>query len=761
MPASLHVALAGNPNCGKTALFNALTGSTQRVGNWPGVTVERKCGQCECQQATLHMVDLPGTYSLSVTSVASMDERIARDYLLSDDVDVIVNVVDGAHLERHLYLAQQLLEIGKPMVLAINMMDVVESQGMHIDFGALSKRLGCPVVGIVANRKKGLTFLTQAITQAAQLGAPAALTLKHCSEALQKAVAGISAMLPNLPHADWLAQRLLEGDEYAQSQVDGSMVAHVEQRMMALNETLGEEPDILLADARYQLAHQWVSDCVSRSKTARQSITDAIDKVVLNRFLGIPVFLFVMYLMFLFAINVGGAFQDLFDISSQTLLVDGVAHGLTQLHSPVWLTAILANGIGKGINTTITFIPVIGGMFLFLSFLEDSGYMARAAFVMDRLMQKLGLPGRSFVPMIVGFGCNVPAVMGARTLANRRDRILTVMMMPFMSCGARLAIFAVFATAFFPQGGQNIIFLLYVTGIVVALLTGWILRKTVLTGDSAPLIMELPQYHMPLWNSLWRHMWQRLQHFLKRASKVIIPVCVIIGVLNTVTIHGTLSHTEASQQSLLSEVGRAVTPILKPMGVHTDNWPATVGLVTGVLAKEVVVGTLNTLYSDVGRLTQHESDSFDLWGGLKAAVMSVPENLAQLPQAIFNPILASEAPNDMDHAVYGIMYQRFGGPVAAFCYLLFVLLYFPCISTLAVMRREVGNAWANFSMLWSTLGAYGIAVLIYQLMTWRQDPAYASVAIGIVVLAFAGAVLGLRHYAHKPVVQGGADVVTN
>lgn len=761
MPASLHVALAGNPNCGKTALFNALTGSKQRVGNWPGVTVERKCGQCRCNKDDLQVVDLPGAYSISVTSVASLDERIACDYLLGDEVDVIINVVDGSHLERHLYLTQQLLEIGKPMVVAINMMDVVTAKGLHIDFTALAKCLGCPVVGIVANKQQGLSVLTEAAVQAVKANAGCAPTLQQCPQPLQHAVAELAELLGQQDNAQWLAQRLLEGDDFAQSKVNPALRAQVDLVVNALTSALDEESDIVIADARYQLAHQWVDSCVSREKTKRQTVTDVLDKVVLNRFLGIPIFMFVMYLMFLFAINVGGAFQDLFDIASTTLLVDGVAHGLTALHSPVWLTAIVANGIGKGINTTITFIPVIGGMFLFLSFLEDSGYMARAAFVMDRLMQKLGLPGRSFVPMIVGFGCNVPAVMGARTLANRRDRILTVMMMPFMSCGARLAIFAVFASAFFPQGGQNIIFLLYITGIVVALLTGWLLRKTVLHGNSAPLILELPEYHMPLMRSLWRHMWQRLQHFLKRASKVIIPVCVIIGVLNTVTVQGHLSNSEANQQSLLSAVGRSVTPILKPMGVREDNWPATVGLVTGVLAKEVVVGTLNTLYSDVAHLTQQEADRFDCWQGLKAALLSVPENLKTLPQAVFNPILASEAPNDMDHAVYGVMYQRFGGPLAAFCYLLFVLLYFPCISTLAVMRREVGPRWAYFSMLWSTLSAYGIAVAVYQLCTWSQHKLSASLIVATVVLLFIATGLILRLMARSAMDSGSEYAVTN
>lgn len=742
MPASYTIALAGNPNCGKTALFNALTGSRQKVGNWPGVTVDKKCGQCKCEQAQLDVVDLPGIYSLTVLDVDSIDARIACDYLLNNPVDVIVNVVDGSNLERNLYLTLQLLEMGKPVVLAVNMMDVVKKRGLYLDLPSMEKQLGCPVVAITANRGQGIETLKKTITATAskqitplKLDLPGSLKSHHKK---------LSDLLHDHTLAPWLALRLLEDDAFAREQL--SIKEQEAWHQLTLQSEV-EDADIIIADCRYQFAHQLVDLCVRHEKTKRQTATEIIDKVVLNRFFGVPVFLFVMYLMFLFAINVGGAFQDFFDIGSTVLLVNGLAHLLISWHVPVWLTAILANGIGKGINTTITFIPVIGGMFLFLSFLEDSGYMARAAFVMDRLMQKLGLPGKSFVPMIVGFGCNVPAVMGSRTLSNLRDRILSVMMMPFMSCGARLAIFAVFASAFFRHGGQNIIFLLYLTGILAAVFTGLILRKTLLTGKPAPLVMELPEYHLPQAKALGRHTWQRLRHFLKRASKVIIPVCLIIGALNAVTVSGQLSQRDYSQQSLLSAVGRDITPILSPMGVKQDNWPATVGLVTGVLAKEVVVGTLNTLYSQAAHLTQQASQDFNLWAGLKAAVLSIPQNLEQLPSAIFNPVLANEAPHDMQHSVFGVMYQRFGGPAAAFAYLLFVLLYFPCISTLAVMKREVGNAWGYFSMLWSGILAYGLAVLAYQ---WLTAPAHwlqTGVWTAIVLMVFTVIILTMKYLA--------------
>ncbi len=381
----------------------------------------------------------------------------------------------------------------------------------------------------------------------------------------------------SLPEFRYLLIRLLEEDYYACQLVSDTVLQHVHEQQAAIQQATGEEADILLADARYQFIQHITQQCVTHSAVVKTNWTARLDSILLNRVLGIPIFLGVMYLLFVFAINIGGAFQDFFDISSQTIFVDGFAYLLNQVGAPTWLTALLANGIGKGFNTTVTFIPVIGSMFLFLAFLEDSGYMARAAFVVDRFMRALGLPGKAFVPMIVGFGCNVPAVMGARTLENKRDRILTIMMTPFMSCGARLAIFAVFTTAFFPRGGQNIVFALYLIGIVMAVLTGFLLRRTVLKGEVAPLVMELPAYHLPRIKTLLLHAWQRLKGFVFRAGKLIVPICVLIGALNSLNIDGSMNTGEGDAHSLLSVAGQWATPIFAPMGIGRNNWPATVG----------------------------------------------------------------------------------------------------------------------------------------------------------------------------------------
>ena len=741
------VALVGNPNCGKTTLFNALTGSTQRVGNWPGVTVERKTGALALGEKVAEVVDLPGVYSLTMANLSTaIDERIACEFVLTEPLDVIVNIVDGSQLERHLYLTTQLMELGVPIILAVNMMDVVKQRNQQLDLAALSRAFGCKVVALQAHRGNGLAELIQHIQACIHC---------HClpkpmvyPEPLQSAIATLAKTVPSLHSANptWTAIRLLENDAWVMKQMPKAVLQAALETQHSIAGKLQEDADILLADARYQFIQQQLQTCFKPARNEPTSVTDRIDQIVLNRYLGLPIFFAIMYLLFVFAINVGGAFQDFFDITSQTLFVDAVAAGLHALHAPTSLIALLAGGIGKGINTTITFIPVIGALFLFLSFLEDSGYMARAAFVVDRAMRFLGLPGKAFVPMIVGFGCNVPAVMAARTLENKRDRILTIMMAPFMSCGARLAIFAVFTTAFFPHGGQNVVFALYLIGIAMAVLTGLVLRTTQLRGEVAPLVMELPVYHWPRSNSLLRHTWSRLKGFVFRAGKLIVPICLLLGALNTLNVDGTLNTAEASANSLLSVVGQSVTPLFAPMGIHTDNWPATVGLVTGVLAKEVVVGTLDSLYSQMGALQASSGGGVAIWSNLQAALQSIPDNLSQLGKAFTNPVLAQAPIHALNQSVYGMMYQKFDGQIGAFAYLLFVLLYFPCVSTTAAMLRELHRGWVVFSIAWMTGVAYGTAVFFYQAATWQKHPFSSSCWLVGIIATFALVVILMRYW---------------
>lgn len=756
----LTVALVGNPNCGKSTLFNALTGSQQQIGNWPGVTIERKSGYFVEQGCQVEVIDLPGTYNLiSLNIEQAIDTQIVCEYLLSNRPDIVINVVDATHLERNLYLTLQLLEMQIPIIIAVNMMDIAEKQRIKIDIKHLAAKLGCLVIPLQSRKKQGLHELKQLITAEPP---PVKSSVNFYPKSVQAAINTIAANIATKePTVDsgYLARSLLENDRLVYRLVDKSQHELVAQQRLKIEQEFGEEIDIIFADIRYSFIRQLVSQASEKQDKPLYQVTAWLDKLVLNRVLGIPIFFLMMYAMFFFAINIGGAFQDFFDITSNTLFVEGLSNILTRWHFPAWLVAIIAGGAGKGLNTTITFIPVIGAMFLFLAFLEASGYMARAAFVMDRVMRALGLPGKSFVPMIIGFGCNVPAVLAARTLENQRDRILTVLMTPFMSCGARMAIYAVFTAAFFPTNGQNIVFALYIIGILMAITTGLMLRKTLLQGEVAPLVLELPPYHVPALRMIVRQAWQRLKGFIIRAGKLIVPFCMVLGALNTFNVDGTYSLAEGNPHSLLAELGQWLTPIFTPMGISADNWPATVGLLTGVLAKEVVIGSLNTLYTQTGNLSISSSHSFDVWQGLVAAWQSISENLAALLQAMKNPLLANIPEHTMQQGVYGEMFKHFGGPVSAFAYLLFVLLYLPCVSTVAVITQELSRGWAAFSVLWSTLLAYGAAVLFYQLATFNQHPASSTAWILAIISIFIGFVMALRHYGNQilPIQQLGGS----
>jgi len=728
----VNIALVGNPNCGKTTLFNVLTGSRQRVGNWPGVTVERKSGEVLLDGQSAQVVDLPGIYSLvSCNEDAAIDERIANDYLKSGEVDVILNIIDASNLERHLYLTLHCLELGIPMVIALNMMDVAKQRRMTIDWMGLSDALGVPVVPIVAYKKEGLPTLLDTIAEQSRARVIAHSPLRY-PEPIPTLIESLKGT-----HSELTALRALEGDCHALHAMPQACGCS------AIEDDL--TPDIIIADTRYQWIHALCENVVRRASSQQLTVTARLDKIILNRWAGIPIFLALMYTLFLVSINLGGVFQDSVDIATDAIFVQGVAGLLEAVHAPSWLIALLASGLGRGINTTLTFVPVIGSLFLCLAFFEDSGYMARAAFVMDRLMQSLGLPGKAFIPMIVGFGCNVPAIMAARTLENPRDRILTIMMSPFMSCSARLAIFSVFAAAFFPRGGQNIVFALYLLGIGVAIMTGFLLRRTLLPGAPVPFVMELPPYHWPTWSSLWRSAWNRLNSFIMRAGKVILPLCLILGVMNAFTLDGHLSMDTADSHSILSALGRSLTPLFAPLGITEENWPATVGLLTGTLAKEVVVGTLNTLYSQSAHVAAMVPA--DIPSRLLEALMTIPANLQQLPDAIFNPIAASVPEHRLNSGVYGIMVTAFATPAAAFAYCVFVLLYIPCVSTMAVIRRELSSRWMWFSILWSVALAYLLAVMSYQILTLADHPISSMSWVTAMAGVFALGLLALQRGA--------------
>ncbi|HJM05275.1 MAG TPA: Fe(2+) transporter permease subunit FeoB [SAR324 cluster bacterium] len=764
------IAIAGNPNSGKTTLFNALTGARQRVGNWPGVTVEKKTGNCVVEGQELELIDLPGIYSFSASSV---DESIARDFLVSGNADLVVNIVDATSLERGLLLTMQLLEMGVPVVVAANMMDLVKERNLQLDIDGLTRELDCPVVPMTASKGKGLKALKSILLETV-LNPKISKEPITPPKAIKQVLPEISAMLgENAKQSlrdqrsqDWFCQNLIETEqEYGTEQgLTDSAQSELLVLRAKLATELGEEPDLVMSDLRYGRVREITRQTVNRAREVSRTLTDRIDALVLNRVLAIPVFLLAMYLTFMVTINVGGAFIDFFDQFTGAITVDGFRAVLEALGLPALLVTLLADGVGGGIQTVATFIPPIFFMFLCLTLLEDSGYMARAAFVMDRLMRAVGLPGKAMIPMMVGFGCSVPAVMATRTLEDRRERTLTAMMAPMMSCGARLPVYALFAAAFFPVQGQNVVFALYLIGILMAVLTGLLLRNTLLQGESAPFVMELPAYHVPTLRGILTHTWERLKGFLIRAGRVILVVVVILSFLNSIGTDGSFGN-EDSEESVLSHIGMSITPIFTPMGIREENWPATVGLFTGIFAKEAVVGTLDSLYAGMDAEATAEEESFAFWNAIQGAFATIPEGLLGVADTFSDPLgiavgeiedvsSAAEA-QEVSSSTFGAMIRRFDGTAGAFAYLLFILLYAPCVAALAAIWREISPGWAVFSSAYLSILAWSTSVLYYQVSTFAEHPNTSLFWLVLVSVLLGVGIFGLTRWKKRsPSVTG-------
>lgn len=670
---SVVIALIGNPNCGKTTLFNALTGAHQKVGNWPGVTIEKKTGTFQFGDMRVELVDLPGIYSIE-QDYMGLDEKIARDFLDHEPIDVVINILDASNLERNLVLTQQVLDKGLHVVVALNMLDVAEQQGMRVDAARLSAKLGVPVVPIVASRGTGIEALQHLLLQAASSQSTAPRTVEEAAE-----------------------------------------------------------PATARIVKRYHRAQQLVSGVVEVTPI-EHSLTERIDRWVLNRWFGVPIFLLMMYVMFTVAVNLGAVFVDFFDILFGAVFVQGSHWLLGLVSAPEWLVTLLSDGLGGGIQLVATFIPVIGLLFLCLSILEDSGYLSRAAFVVDRVMAKIGLPGTSFVPLIVGFGCNVPAVMASRTLGRDSDRLLTIAMAPYMSCGARLTVYALFSAAMFHKNGQNVVFLLYLLGILMAVATGWIFRKQIFSSEAAPSFQEMPAYHLPVPRNILLTTWFRLRGFMFRAGKTIVSVVVVLSFLNSLSFDGTFGH-QNTEKSALATIGKEITPVFEPIGLTRQNWPATVGLFTGLFAKETVVGTLDALYS--GSVSSADVDKApDLVGAAGAALQSIVDNGARLASQLVDPLGLSAVDGADDTAGaaarQGVasttltnMAAAFGSSFAAFCYLVFVLLYAPCVAVMGAMAKEAGSRWMALMFSWTTGLAYMVASAVHQVGTISLHPLYS------------------------------------
>ena len=666
------VALVGNPNCGKTTLFNALTGSNQYVGNWPGVTVEKKEGEARLGELRFTVVDLPGIYSLSPYS---MEELVARRFILEERPDAIIDIVDATNLERNLYLTMQLLELERPVVLAVNFMDEVEKKGDQIDCGKLSAQLGVPVVPISARDGVNIDKLVQEAHRQMHTG----LTLEpddlydDFTHAIHHRIGELihdRAYAKGIP-AHWAAIKLLGGDsEVARDlELDRDTLDKIDAIAGEYEAAspLGDR-ETLLADSRYRFVERVVRSAVRRqSREGVRTLTERIDAVATHKYLAIPLFLAMMLLVFLVTFSGPGKWlSDGMAWFMDEVLCPGAAGWLAALRAPAWLSGLIVDGLISGVGGVLTFLPMIALLFLFLSMLEDSGYMARAAFVMDRTLRHFGLSGKAFIPMLMGFGCTVPAVMGARTMENEKDRRMTILLVPFMSCGARLPIYGLMTSAFFPDRAGLVVFCLYLLGPVMAIVSGLILKRSVFRGEPAPFLLELPPYRMPTLHNIWLHVWERVRDFLTRAGTVIAFMSVAVWFLQNFGF--SLQMVENTADSVLAQIGGLAAPVFAPMGFGT--WQAAVALLTGLIAKEAVVSSMSLFYG------------FSL----------------------------------TDYAAAGAAMSATFSPAAALAFLAFCALYTPCVAAIATIRREMNSrSWTALALIWQLGVAWLASYAVYQI----------------------------------------------
>jgi ferrous iron transport protein B len=710
----LVVAVAGNPNAGKSTLINAIAGTRLQVGNWPGVTVEKKEAVFDYQGRKIKLVDLPGTYSLSPYS---QEELIARNYLLQEKPDVVLNVIDSTNLERNFYLTVQLLELGLPVVVALNIYDEAQAQGCRINRDLIEEMLGVKAITTTATKKKGLEDLLTAIVEVGsnpQSNFPRQLSYGPDPEAAADYVGrGIQENYPSLMEKyppRWLAFKLMENDPYVSQEVNlGNDGAFIQEGIRHLRQAHEDEIEAIMADARYAQAAGLTREVLKRPKISRVELTEKIDRVLLNRIMGIPIFLAAMWLMFKLTFDVSSPFADWMDkvINGPVKKWAGII-----LHfgsSPDWLVSLVTDGIIGGAGFVFVFVPVIFAMMFFITLLEASGYMARAAFVMDRAMHAMGLHGKSFIPMLLGFGCNVPAIYATRTLENTRDKVLTALLVPLMSCGARLPVYALFAGAFFANSSGTVVWSLYVLGIGLAVLMGIIFKKTLFKGKHPLFIMELPPYRLPGMRNLLIHTWEKGKHFMVKAGTYLLAVSILTWFLLNLP-----WGVENKQDSYLGRAGAAVAPVLQPLGFGT--WEAAAALITGVIAKEIIVGTMGEIYlAEAGK--NNKSKDSTLGEDLREIGASFLVALQEAGNNVFSSFGVAKLSIEEKEKTKPLktIIQGAFTPLSAYAFMAFVLLYMPCMVVAVAMRHEFGTwKWVGVALGYEMLLAWLVACAIYQ-----------------------------------------------
>ncbi len=709
---ALKVAVAGNPNSGKSTLINSIAGTRMQVGNWAGVTVEKKVVHLTHKGRKIELVDLPGTYSLSPYSE---EEIIARNFLIHEKPDVIIDVVDATNLERNLYLTIQLMELGVPIIMALNIHDEALKKGYIIDTPAMTEMLGIQVIPTVSTKNTGLAELFDAVisvTRESSAFLPKTLTY---SVDIENAVQNIAELLKqDYAHVvqkynlRWLVYKLMENDRHvlAESKLPSSREI-VDPFITHLKKAHDEDIESMLTEARYAQASGITREVLKEPEMERQEITATIDKIVLNKYLGIPIFLFAMWIVFKLTFDLSTPFVD---------WIDGVTTGpfkrwaetlFTAIAAPDWTISLITDGIIAGVGFVLVFVPVIFAMMFFITFLEASGYMARAAFIMDRAMHALGLHGKSFIPMLLGFGCNVPGVYATRTLESTRDRILTSLLLPLMSCGARLPVYVLFVGVFFVRSSGTVLWSLYVLGIALAVLMGIIFKHLLFKGKAPLFIMELPPYRLPSWKSLCIHTWEKGKHFLVKAGTYIFAVSIIVWFMLNLP-----WGVQNKKDSLLGMTGQVIAPVLKPLGFGT--WEAASSLITGIVAKEIIVGSMGEIYA--GELPKKEirPTFIDDVKGIGTSFLEALQGATHNIISSFGITSLSTEVTESTSGLRSVIKTKFS-PLSAYAFMVFVLIYMPCVVVAIALRQEFGS-WKWF---WLATGyeltlAWIMSFIVYQ-----------------------------------------------